>query len=183
MKIYTKTGDKGSTSLFGGKRVSKGALRIETYGTVDELNSWIGLVRDQEVNRSRVDSLVAIQNTLFKIGAILAAEPGNSRIKLPLLNEPEITALEKEIDRMEEHLEPMRHFILPGGHQSVSFCHIIRTVCRRAERLVIRLNEEETVNELVGKYLNRLSDFLFVLARKMSNELNVSETPWIPDKD
>ncbi|HEX5169034.1 MAG TPA: cob(I)yrinic acid a,c-diamide adenosyltransferase [Cyclobacteriaceae bacterium] len=182
MKIYTKTGDDGSTSLYGGKRVSKAVLRIETYGTVDELNSWMGLLRDQEVNRRREAVLVSIQERLFVIGSMLAADPGNDRIKIPKLNEQDITTLEHEIDQMEKDLEPMRHFILPGGHQCVSFCHITRTVCRRAERLVIRLNTEETINGLVTKYLNRLSDFLFVLARKMGAELNANETPWIPEK-
>lgn len=183
MKIYTKTGDEGTTALFGGRRVSKGALRIETYGTVDELNSWLGLVRDQEVNRIRENFLISIQQNLFVIGSTLAAEPGNTKIKIPMLKEEGITNLENEIDRMEKELEPMRNFVLPGGHQSVSFCHITRTVCRRAERLVIRLKEEESVDTIVIKYLNRLSDFLFVLARKMGAELKASETPWIPEKN
>lgn len=180
MKIYTKTGDKGTTSLYGGKRISKGALRIETYGTVDELNSWVGLVRDQEVNQMRIDILTSIQQKLFVMGSILAADPEKTKIKIPSLHEEDIIALESEIDKMEESLEPMRYFILPGGHQSVSFCHITRTVCRRAERLVIRLDEEEKIEPLVVKYLNRLSDYLFVLARKMGEELKINETPWMP---
>lgn len=179
MKIYTKTGDKGTTSLYGGKRISKGALRIETYGTVDELNSWVGLVRDQEVNRIRMDILTSIQQKLFVMGSILAADPEKTRIKIPSLSEEDVTALESEIDKMEETLEPMRYFILPGGHPSVSFCHITRTVCRRAERLVIRLDEMEKIEPLVVKYLNRLSDYLFVLARKMGDELQIKETPWM----
>jgi cob(I)alamin adenosyltransferase len=182
MKIYTKTGDEGFTSLYGGKRVSKGVLRIEAYGTVDELNSWIGLLHDLEVNVVREKILISIQQQLFVIGSILAADPGSDKIKLPALKEDDIIALESEIDEMEKNLLPMRHFVLPGGHQSVSFCHITRTVCRRAERYVIRLNEEEPVNALVIKYLNRLSDFLFVLSRKMGAELNAKETPWIPEK-
>ncbi len=182
MKIYTKTGDEGTTSLYGGKRISKGALRIEAYGTVDELNSWIGLVRDQEVNNMRNEILVSIQQKLFVMGSILAADPDKTKIKIPSLNEDDVVALEKEIDEMEKNLEPMRYFILPGGHQSVSYCHITRTVCRRAERLVIRLNEEEKINQLVVKYLNRLSDYLFVLARKMGAELEIKETPWMPEK-
>lgn len=180
MKIYTKTGDKGITSLYGGKRVSKGALRIETYGTVDELNSWIGLVRDQEVNRTRIDILTTIQKKLFVVGSILAADPEKTKIKIPALLEEDVIALESEIDKMEESLEPMRYFILPGGHQSVSFCHITRTVCRRAERSVIRLYEDEKIEPLVIMYLNRLSDYLFVLARKMGEELKTKETPWMP---
>jgi cob(I)alamin adenosyltransferase len=182
MKIYTKTGDEGFTSLYGGKRVSKGVLRIEAYGTVDELNSWMGLLRDLEVNGAHGKILISIQQQLFVIGSILAADPGNDKVKLPTLKEGDITTLETEIDQMEKSLSPMRHFVLPGGHQSVSFCHVARTVCRRAERYVIRLNEEEPVSAFVIKYLNRLSDFLFVLSRKTAAELNAIETPWLPEK-
>ena len=178
MKIYTKTGDQGSTSLFGGKRVSKADLRIDAYGTVDELNSWMGMVRDQEVNRSRYEILVSIQNNLFVIGSMLAAEPGNTKIKIPVLKEADIEQLESEIDLMDDSLPPMRFFVLPGGHPSVSCCHVTRTVCRRAERLVIALHQLEPVNSLVIKYLNRLSDYLFVLARKMAHNLKIEETPW-----
>lgn len=178
MKIYTKTGDQGTTSLFGGKRVSKAELRIEAYGTVDELNSWMGLLRDQEVNVKRQPVLITIQNRLFTIGSMLAAEPGNTKIKIPVLSDEDVTLLERSIDEMDAQLQPMRHFILPGGHASVSYCHIARTVCRRAERLVIRLRQEEPVEDIVIRYLNRLSDFLFVLARAMGNELQVEETPW-----
>jgi cob(I)alamin adenosyltransferase len=178
MKIYTKTGDKGTTALFGGKRVSKADLRIDTYGTVDELNSWIGLVRDQPVNDSRKDLLTAIQEQLFTIGAILATEPGNTKVKVPALVEADITALESAIDAMDAAVPPMRSFVLPGGHQSVSFCHVARTVCRRAERLTIALDAQENVDTLVIKYLNRLSDYLFMLSRKMAAELNAEETPW-----
>jgi cob(I)alamin adenosyltransferase len=178
MKIYTKTGDTGATSLFGGKRVSKSDLRIETYGTVDELNSYIGLVRDQPVNEARKNILVEVQDRLFTIGSLLATEPGNTKVKVPTLLEADVQLLEKEIDSMENQLPPMKSFILPGGNQSVSFCHVARTVCRRAERLVISLNATEPVDGLVIKYLNRLSDYLFVLARKMANELSAEETPW-----
>lgn len=178
MKIYTKTGDQGLTSLFGGKRVSKADLRIEAYGTVDELNSWTGLVRDQPVNEKRKDLLVGIQDRLFTIGSILATEPGNTKVKIPALAEEDITTLETEMDKMDTELPPMRSFVLPGGNQSVSFCHITRTVCRRTERLIIGLNSQEAVDPLVIKYLNRLSDYFFVLARKMSVELNAEETPW-----
>jgi cob(I)alamin adenosyltransferase len=180
MKIYTKTGDQGTTSLFGGKRVSKADLRIETYGTIDELNSWVGLIRDQEINKVRSEILVEIQNRLFTIGSILATEPGNTKVKIPSLTEADIVFLEKEIDAMEATLEPMKNFVLPGGHQSVSFCHVGRTVCRRAERLTIALNSQETVDALVIKYLNRLSDYLFVLSRKMASDLKIEETPWKP---
>jgi cob(I)alamin adenosyltransferase len=178
MKIYTKTGDTGSTSLFGGRRVSKADLRIDTYGTVDELNSYIGLLRDQEVNKIRKEVLVEIQDRLFTVGSILATEPGNTKVKVPALTEADIQYLEKEIDTMESALPAMTSFVLPGGHVSVSFCHIARTVCRRAERLAVALHASEPINELVIKYLNRLSDYLFVLSRKMSRELGAEETPW-----
>ena len=180
MKIYTKTGDHGTTSLFGGKRVSKADLRIDSYGTVDELNSYLGLLRDQEVNQIRKDVLIEIQDRLFTIGSILATEPGNTKVKIPLLIESDITLLEVEMDRMEEMLPPMRFFVLPGGHASVSFGHVARTVCRRAERLAIGLDEQEKINPLVIKYLNRLSDYLFMLCRMMTFELKIEETPWKP---
>lgn len=178
MKIYTKTGDDGTTSLFGGKRISKAALRIDTYGTVDELNSWIGLLRDQEVNQKRDQILIEIQDRLFTMGSMLATEPGNTKVKIPSLTEADVHHLEQEIDQMEAHLEPMRFFILPGGHSSSSFGHIARTVCRRAERLTIALQEQEPVDLQIIKYLNRLSDYLFVLCRKMNQEMNITETPW-----
>lgn len=180
MKIYTKTGDKGTTALFGGKRVSKADLRIETYGTVDELNSYVGLVRDQPANQNRKNILVEIQDRLFTIGSILATEPGNTKVKIPFLIPEDITVLEKEIDAMDASLPPMKSFVLPGGHQSVSFCHVARTVCRRAERLVIALDAQEKIDALVIQYLNRLSDYLFMLSRKMSAELNAEEMPWKP---
>jgi cob(I)alamin adenosyltransferase len=178
MKIYTKTGDQGTTSLFGGKRVSKSDLRIDSYGTVDELNSYIGLLRDQEVNHSRKEILVEIQDRLFTIGSILATEPGNTKVKIPSLLESDITLLENEMDKMDAVLPPMRFFVLPGGHPSVSFGHVARTVCRRAERLVIALHHIEIIDPLVIKYLNRLSDYLFVLCRMMAHELKIDETPW-----
>jgi cob(I)alamin adenosyltransferase len=180
MKIYTKTGDKGTTALFGGKRVSKAELRIETYGTVDELNSWMGVLRDQEVNRNRQEELIEVQDRLFTIGSILATEPGNTKVKIPSLTENDITFLEKKIDAMESGLEPMKVFVLPGGHTSVSFGHVSRTVCRRAERLVIALDAQEKVDPLVIQYLNRLSDYLFVLCRAMTKDLGANETPWRP---
>jgi cob(I)alamin adenosyltransferase len=180
MKIYTKTGDQGSTSLFGGKRVLKSDLRIDTYGTVDELNSWIGVLRDQPINQNRGSVLVEIQDRLFTIGSILATEPGNTKVKIPALSESDITFLEKEMDAMDAVLPPMKFFVLPGGHQTISFGHVARTVCRRAERLVIALNQVDPINELVIKYLNRLSDYLFMLGRMMSHELKVTETPWKP---
>lgn len=180
MKIYTKTGDQGTTSLIGGKRISKADLRIDTYGTVDELNSHVGLLRDQEVNLKRKSKLIEIQDRLFTIGSTLASESDNTKIKLPTLEESDVLFLEEAIDGMEADLPPMKSFILPGGHPSVSVCHITRTVCRRAERLAIALNQHESINPIVIKYLNRLSDYLFVLSRKMAKELNVEETPWKP---
>lgn len=180
MKIYTKTGDKGTTSLVGGTRVSKTELRIEAYGTVDELNSYIGLVRDQKVNEHRKDILKEIQDRLFTIGSILASEPEQTKKRIPDLHESDIELLEKEMDSMDVLLEPMRFFILPGGHQSVSFAHLARTVCRRAERIVIRLSEESEVNELIIRYLNRLSDYIFVLCRMMAKELEIEEIAWKP---
>jgi len=180
MKIYTKTGDQGSTSLFGGKRVSKADLRIDTYGTVDELNSWVGVLRDQSVNQYRKEILVEIQDRLFTIGSILATEPENTKVKIPSLAESDIELLENRMDEMDAILPPMRFFVLPGGHTSVSFGHVARTVCRRAERLVIALSQTEKVDPLVIKYMNRLSDYLFMLCRTMAHELKAEETPWKP---
>lgn len=180
MKIYTKTGDSGETSLFGGKRVLKSDLRIDTYGTVDELNSWIGVLRDQPVNQTRREILVEIQDRLFTIGSILATEPEKVSPKIPVLTDGDVEVLEKSMDEMDLKLPPMRFFVLPGGHPSVSYGHVARTVCRRAERLVIALDQVEKVNPVVIRYLNRLSDFLFMLCRMMTQELAIEETPWKP---
>ncbi len=182
MKIYTKTGDIGETSLFGGRRVSKSDLRIETYGTTDELNSWIGLIRDVNTNEQERELLKEIQDRIFTIGAELAADPDNQKLKTPDLHEEDIEALEKAIDAMDAVLEPLRNFILPGGHVSVSYCHVARTICRRAERLAVHLHMESEVHPLIIKYLNRLSDYLFTLARKMAKDLNAEEVNWIPRK-
>ena len=178
MKIYTKTGDKGLTSLIGGTRVPKSSLRIECYGTVDELNSHIGLVRDQDINTTRRPLLKEIQDRLFTIGSALAADPEKSKMKLPDLHAADVTLLEDEMDRLNADLPELRAFILPGGHPAVSHAHVARCVCRRAERLVIHLAEESFVAELVIIYLNRLSDFLFVLSRAMAHELGVEEVTW-----
>ena len=180
MKIYTKTGDKGQTSLVGGTRVSKTELRIEAYGTVDELNSYVGLVRDQVVNIDRKELLKEIQDRLFTIGSILASEPEQTKKRIPDLHESDVELLENAMDEMDTHLEPMRFFILPGGHQAISFGHVARTVCRRAERVVLRLSLESEVNDLVIRYLNRLSDYLFVLCRMMAKDLNIEENAWKP---
>jgi cob(I)alamin adenosyltransferase len=178
MKIYTKTGDQGTTSLWGGRRVSKAHLKIEAYGTVDELNALIGLLRDQEVNFLRKELLKAIQDRLFTVGAALAMDSSKENLKKPDIIEEDLLLLESEIDRMDTFLPPLKNFILPGGHQSVSFCHLARTVCRRAERCVIALHEIETVEDLIIKYLNRLSDYLFVLGRLMAQELGADEITW-----
>jgi cob(I)alamin adenosyltransferase len=189
MKVYTKTGDTGTTSLFGGTRVPKDHIRIESYGTVDELNSYIGLVRDQEMNTHYKEILVEIQDRLFTIGAILATPPekevkknGELRLKKLGILESDIELLENEIDAMEAELPPMTHFVLPGGHTTVSYCHLSRCVCRRAERLAVHLSHNEPVAEIAIKYLNRLSDYLFVLARKLSQDLQAEEVQWIPRK-
>ena len=189
MKVYTKTGDKGTTALFGGTRVPKHHIRIESYGTVDELNSHIGLIRDQEMDPLYKKVLERIQDRLFTVGAILATDPekailksGKERLNIPKISTTDIELLENEIDRMEEALPPMTHFVLPGGHTTVSYCHIARCVCRRAERLAVHLHELEPTDEMVLTYLNRLSDYLFVLARKLSHDLNANEVKWIPEK-
>lgn len=180
LKIYTKTGDKGQTSLIGGTRVPKHHIRIESYGTVDELNSWIGLIRDQEIETHHKEILVEIQDRLFTIGASLASDPEKSKMKIPDLKEEDISLLEKEIDAMNDVLPEMRSFVLPGGNTIVSYCHIARCVCRRAERNAIHLSEKNFVAELVIKYLNRLSDYLFVLSRKLTQDLKATEMPWKP---
>ena len=176
MKIYTKTGDTGKTSLLGGSRVSKSDLQIEAYGSVDELNSNIGLLRDLVTNEEVKSLLIKIQNKLFTIGAYLANDQKKTTIKLPALNVGIIEVLEQSIDKMEEELEPLTKFILPGGHPSVSQTHICRSVCRRSERSVIRFKDSsENVNPIVIQYLNRLSDYLFVLGRKLAVDLNAEE--------
>lgn len=180
MKIYTKTGDQGITSLLGGVRVPKSDLRIDAYGTIDELNSYLGLLRDQEVNAHRSALLKEIQDRLFTIGADLATVPGKDKVKKPDLHLEDVERLENEMDDMDAQLPMLTAFILPGGHAAVSFCHLARTICRRAERIVVELASEEQVSELVIQYLNRLSDFLFVLGRKMAQELQIEEVTWKP---
>ncbi|WKW47614.1 cob(I)yrinic acid a,c-diamide adenosyltransferase [Myroides sp. JBRI-B21084] len=190
MKVYTKTGDKGTTALFGGTRVPKYHLRIESYGTVDELNSHIGLIRDQNMHQKHKEQLVHIQDRLFTVGAILATDPekailknGKERLNIPKISEENVHFLENAIDEMESKLPQMTHFVLPGGHTTVSYCHIARCVCRRAERLATHLNDIEPTDEMVLKYLNRLSDYLFVLARKLTFDLQAEEIKWIPEKN
>ena len=180
MKIYTKKGDDGTTSLIGGTRVSKHELRIETYGTVDELNSFIGWLRDLCETNGHRELLIEIQDRLFTIGSHLAADPEHSRMDLPPLTENDVIFLEREIDTMNEKLPEMKSFVLPGGHPAVSCSHVARCVCRRAERLVVSLSKKEKVDPVIVKYFNRLSDFLFVFARLLTQELDVNETPWKP---
>ncbi|MFU8845105.1 MAG: cob(I)yrinic acid a,c-diamide adenosyltransferase [Bacteroidales bacterium] len=177
-KIYTKGGDQGQTSLLGGTRVPKYDERIEAYGTLDELNSFIGLVRDQEIDKRYKDVLLQIQHIIFVAESNLAADKVEHLVRLPKVSEADIELLEREIDLMNLDLPELRSFILPGGHVVVSYCHVARTICRRAERLTIKLSEKHSVDVLVIKYLNRLSDYFFVLARKVGKDLNATETLW-----
>lgn len=180
MKVYTRKGDEGKTSLLSGTRVPKHHLRIEAYGTVDELNAYIGLIRDQEMGTVEKEDLIEMQDRLFTIGAILATEPDKGNFQLPPMKEEDATRLEEAIDRMDQELPEMRNFILPGGHTTISHCHIARCVCRRAERVVEELDEKEKVDPLILRYLNRASDHLFVLARKLSKDLGAEERAWEP---
>lgn len=179
-KIYTKTGDKGTTALIGGQRVPKYDNRIEAYGTVDELNSWIGLLRDQAVGDHIKAILIEIQDRLFTLESQLAVGDGEVKRNIPNLYEKDVLLLENEIDRMNSDLPELTSFILPGGNTTVSYCHLARTVCRRAERLTIKLSEQYEIEILNIKYLNRLSDYLFVLSRKLSQEMDAEETLWKP---
>lgn len=183
MKIYTKTGDTGTTSLLSGQRVDKCHLRIESYGTIDELNANLGVLRAHVEETSVKEDLIRIQTQLFTIGSNLATLPGDHKIKLPHFEAAEIEYLEQRMDEMDAELPPMRHFLLPGGHVAVAQCHVCRTVCRRAERLVIQLSRENSIAPDFIRYLNRLSDYLFVLSRSLSHHLGVEETPWKPKKE
>jgi len=180
MKVYTKKGDKGTTGLIGGARVSKGALQIESYGNVDELNSFVGVLRDQKEAQSHAKEFINVQNTLFVIGSMLAEQEGGSKMELPIVKEEDVTFLENWIDDLDGQLEPMRFFVLPGGNQAMSFAHVARCVCRRAERSCVALSEQQHVDVILLKYLNRLSDLLFVYSRWIAKEFNVEETPWQP---
>ena len=183
MKIYTKTGDKGSTSLLGGARIAKSDLRIEAYGNVDELNAFLGHLRSHPDLDPRISNqFYWIQEHLFSMGSLLAADPDFKGMSLPKISSNEIKQLEAWIDRYELELPPLKNFILPGGHQVVSLCHICRTVCRRTERGVVRLAGEESVDETILEFLNRLSDYFFVMSRKLAKDLEAPETPWVPNK-
>ncbi len=188
-KIYTKTGDKGQTSLLGGTRVNKFDLRINAYGTVDELNAYLGLLRDliasenTKLNKETYyNSLIEIQDRLFTIGSHLAADPEKNKMALPPMHESDVTDLEKAIDAINDVVPPMKSFVLPGGHILVSHAHVARCICRRAERLVLELAEHEPVADLVKIYLNRLSDYIFMLSRGLATDLNANEIPWVPKK-
>ncbi len=183
MKIYTKTGDAGKTSLLGGSRVAKYHLRIEAYGTVDELNAHIGLLRSYKECQVHEEILLQVQDRLFTIGSELASEPGDRKFKIPQIQQDDIEVLEKQIDQMDADLPPMRNFVLPGGSLAVSQAHVARCVCRRAERIVLHLKDESDVKEPIPIYLNRLSDFLFILSRKLAHTTGVVESPWKPKID
>lgn len=177
-KIYTKTGDAGETSLYGGRRVPKDHIRIDTYGTLDELNAHIGLVRDQLQDQALLGGLKQIQDELFTLGSQLAADPNKENLNVPQLSEGAIERLEKSIDSLSDNLPPLKNFILPGGHPLVSQCHLARCVCRRSERLAVALHHNEPIEEHILQYLNRLSDYLFVLARHIAQLMDVKEVTW-----
>jgi len=181
MRVYTKTGDDGTSGLIGGTRVEKYDLRLESYGTVDELNSWIGLICAQKIDPTSRDLLLSVQNNLFVIGARLATDLSKTDLsaKLPL-KEEEIAKLENEMDRILDQLPPMEHFVLPVGSNAISYCHLARTVCRRAERRVCQLAKEVSIPADLIKYLNRLSDYLFVLSRKIAVDEGIEEVQWKP---
>ena len=179
MKIYTKTGDKGYTSLIGGTRVAKYNIRIESYGTIDELNSYIGLIASMPVTKHQKTILQEIQDRLFTIGSSLAADPENSKMLIPDLKPEDIELLENEMDNMNLVIPELKHFILPGGSETVSYCHLARCVCRRAERITVQLASESMVEPKVIIYLNRLSDYLFTLARQVAFDNNTPENVWI----
>ena len=182
MKVYTKTGDFGETSLLGGTRISKAELQIESYGTIDELNSFIGLIRDQITDEPTLIELIEVQDRLFTIGSLLAYDKKKQKTQLPVIKEIDVKRLENEIDKMDKTLPLMKAFILPGGHTHVSYIHISRCVCRRAERQIVRLNRNCEIPTILIKYLNRLSDYLFVLSRKIGQDLCTKEIEWKPRK-
>lgn len=180
MKIYTKTGDKGLTSLIGGRRVPKYHPRIEGYGTVDELISFVGLLRDFIDNPQDKAFLLQLQDRLMNCASILAADCSDCKVKIPAILPEDIIEVEKEIDKIDQLLEPLNSFILPGGKHAVSLCHVCRTICRRAERIIIKLSEETPVPEYLIQYLNRISDYFFVLSRKLAKDFNVEQINWNP---
>lgn len=180
MKVYTKKGDGGETSLYGGTRLPKDHIQIEAYGTVDELNSQLGLMMAYVDDVKEMEFWQKVQSRLFDIGAILASDGRKKGLFLPEIKEDHVEEMERKIDEIEEGLEPLKYFILPSGHMSIAQCHVARTVCRRAERAVVRLSHENEVNPILVKYLNRLSDLLFVRAREFGRKFDVQELKWIP---
>lgn len=182
MKVYTRTGDNGSTGILGGTRLRKDHARIDAYGTVDELNACIGLLRDGEGMAAYAEVLISIQEDLFTLGSHLASDPEKNKMELPQLHEKRISFLETQMDEMDAELPALKNFILPGGHTTVSYCHLARCVCRRAERATISLAASSYVEEHLIRYLNRLSDYFFVLSRKLALDLKCEETPWRPRK-
>lgn len=181
MKIYTKAGDRGISTLLGGNIVPKDHPRLEAYGTLDELNSWIGLIRDQPIDEEMRVALLKIQDRIMVGSAVLASEKSDMPVVLPELHEKDIRFLEIEIDRMDKLLKPLQSFILPGGHTTVSYCHLARVTCRRAERYSVKFIKHSEQTGLLVKYLNRLSDYLFTLARKIAMDLKIEEIIWEPD--
>jgi len=182
MKVYTKTGDKGTTALIGGKRVSKNHYRIEAYGTVDELMAYTALLHDQLLDKKDKEFFIRIQDRLMTCATILAVDSDDKDLKIPHIEAEDIKKLESAMDEMNKNIPPLTFFIIPGGHTTVSYCHIVRTVCRRCERHAIGVQEQDGKCEMVVKYLNRLSDYFFVLGRKLNKDLNVDEIPWIPSR-
>jgi len=181
MKIYTKKGDKGKTQLLGGSMVEKNHIKLECYGAIDELNSFVGNIYDQEISAFQKELLFNIQNQLFNLGSIISFDGKKDKIQLPNITAQNIKMMEMAIDKMEEELPMLRNFILPSGHPTASKCHIARTVCRRAERNLVALSQEEAIDNLHIQYLNRLSDYLFVLARAIIKENNAPEIEWKKD--
>lgn len=180
VKIYTKTGDKGSTSLIGGARVPKYHPRIEAYGTVDELMAFVSLLKDQEIGQHWKEFLILVLDRLMSCASILAADCSDCKVKIPQIPDFDIEQLEQQIDFIDSQVEPLTSFVLPGGHQAISLCHVARTICRRAERLSIQVAEQAQIPENLIKYLNRLSDFFFMLSRILAKDLNVKQIPWQP---
>jgi cob(I)alamin adenosyltransferase len=178
MKVYTKKGDKGKTQLLGGSIVDKDHVKLECYGTIDELNSFIGNIYDQDLKEFHKEILLNIQNQLFNLGSVISFDGKKDKIKLPNITSKNIEMLEKAIDKMEESLPMLKNFILPSGHPSTSKCHIARTVCRRAERNLVTLSKTSEIDNLHLQYLNRLSDYLFVLSRAVLKENNAEEIEW-----
>ena len=181
MKIYTKAGDRGASTLLGGNIVPKDHPRLEAYGTLDELNSWLGLIRDQLHDEEMRETILKIQDRIMVGSTILASEKTNTAVSVPELLEKDINFLEMEIDRMDKLLKPLKSFILPGGHTTVSYCHLARTTCRRAERYSVKFIKNSEQTRILVKYLNRLSDYLFILARKIAIDLKIEEIIWQPD--